>query len=454
MQILTNLDSTARASATCVGIKQKPQKSDNSFRPEIIVVIGQAQTGKDVTLNTPILASGDSDDAGVLFGFGSPLHRMAKKLFPKSDNGSKVDTYFMAVSAPKTGSSNVQKITITTEDGIKKSFDGYIKLRDLPFEAAADIAGKVATIYQNNIAVDPRNTDLNSFETSYIPFSLTKGMSASEAASEINDILTEEISLPFISTVEDNVITLTSKWIGSDSKFNIELVDNNNNSINPAEYGVSFKIETVTEAAGEGTISDEALDKLDENFGVTRVVSQYSTSNVLDILKEKFEALQNPLIAQFVVCYTSIEAPESKTVQGTWDIKKLINFGNLRSDDNVNVQIAGDFGNLKKLKYKQRNKLLLSGFSNLIRKSDGSYRLVDLVSFYHPTGKSNPVYRYDRNITVIANITYYFLNYFNNSDEWKSVILVGEDDITNNPAARKLSDVKAAVNMLIGQLGL
>ena len=43
---------------------------------------------------------------------------------------------------------------------------------------------------------------------------------------------------------------------------------------------------------------------------------------------------------------------------------------------------------------------------------------------------------------------------FRDSDEWKSVILIGENDITTNPAARTLKDVKAAVNTEISLLGV
>lgn len=43
---------------------------------------------------------------------------------------------------------------------------------------------------------------------------------------------------------------------------------------------------------------------------------------------------------------------------------------------------------------------------------------------------------------------------FRDSDEWKSVILIGKNDITTNPAARTLDDVKAAVNTRISLLGM
>jgi hypothetical protein len=79
---------------------------------------------------------------------------------------------------------------------------------------------------------------------------------------------------------------------------------------------------------------------------------------------------------------------------------------------------------------------------------------MDLVSFYHPVGNSNPLYRFDRDVTVVANVAYDFMQTFRDSDEWKSIIIIAESDVTTNPAARSLKDVKAAVNTRIGLLGI
>lgn len=138
----------------------------------------------------------------------------------------------------------------------------------------------------------------------------------------------------------------------------------------------------------------------------------------------------------------------------SWDVASLLDTGNARRDDAINVQVVGDVGKLRSLSYQERNRLLKAGFSNIVRKSDGSYRLMDLSTFYHPIGKTNPLFKFDRDVTVVGNIAYDFMATFRDSDEWKSVILIGKNDITTNPAARTLDDVKAAVNTRISLLGL
>lgn len=454
MTITKGLDISANASATSVIVKQKNQQNAANLRPEKIVCIGQAQTGQNVETNNLVLASGNADDIGVMFGFGSPLHRMARKLFPKAGNGSKVDTYFIAVEAPKNAVAEEKTLTITADEGITKSLNGYFVLNDLIFEAAADVAGKVATSSHNNPAKDTRNVDLNSYEKTVIPFTFTKGMSVEECLNALKETLEDYLELPFTMNISENTLVLTAKWAGSDSVFDFAFIDEDGNEIDSGVYGCSFKIERTKESAGVGLIGEDALALMDEELGVTRVISQYANSTVLDALQEKFEAWRTDgLIAQYVTCFSAIQAPENSTVKGTWDVSSLIDEGTKRRNDGINVQIVGDLGNLRKLTYKERDRLLKAGYSNIVKKSDGSYCLMDLASFYHPVGNSNPLFKFVRDITVVGNIAFDLMATFRDSEEWKSVILIGASDITTNPAARTLEDIKAAVNTRIALLG-
>ena len=454
MAITRTLDAGAIASATSVSVKQQNQQNAANLRPEVIVCIGQAQTGKSITPNELVLASGSADDIGVMFGFGSPLHRMAIKLFPKAGNGSKVTTYFMPVAAPSSGSPKACTKTLTAAGTVSKTFNGFIKLRDQVFEAAADVAGKVATNANNNPAKAPRGTDLNSFETKAIPFSLTKGMTAAEVAGAIKSVLDEVVEIPFTAAIESAVLTLTAKWVGSDSHFDYTITDENGDAIATATHGITLTTAETQAAAGVGSIPAAALSAMDEELGVTRVISQYATDTVLDALKEKFEAFRDGLIAQYVLCYSAIQAPENQSVPGTWDLATLISAGNARRGDAINVQIVGDYGDLRKLSYRERDSLLKAGYSNLRMKADGSYVIDDLVTFYHPVGYTNPLYRFDRDVTVVGNIAYDLMYTFRDTEAWKSIVIIADGDTTVNPAARSLKDIKAAVNARIGLLGL
>ena len=187
MAITKGLDVSAIASATSVIVKQRNQQNAANLRPELIVCIGQAQTGSRAKTNELVLASGNADDIGTIYGFGSPLHRMAKKLFPKAGNGSKVDTYFIAVEKPNNAVAEVKTLTIGAENNILKSFNGYFVLNDLTFEGAADVVGKIATSFHNNPAKDVRGIDLNAYEKTAIPFTFTKGMSVVDCCQALKE---------------------------------------------------------------------------------------------------------------------------------------------------------------------------------------------------------------------------------------------------------------------------
>jgi phage tail sheath gpL-like len=379
---------------------------------------------------------------------------MAIKLFPKAGNGSKVTTYFMPVAAPSSGSPKACIKTLTAAGTVSKTFNGFIKLRDQVFEAAADVAGKVATNANNNPAKAPRGTDLNSFETKAIPFSLSKGMTAAEVAAALKSVLDEVVEIPFTAAIDSAVLTLTAKWVGSDSHFDYSITDENGDAIATATHGITLTTAETQAAAGVGSIPAAALSAMDEELGVTRVISQYATDTVLDALKEKFEAFRDGLIAQYVLCYSAIQAPENQNVPGTWDLATLISAGNARRADAINVQIVGDYGDLRKLSYRERDSLLKAGYSNLRMKADGAYVIDDLVTFYHPVGYTNPLYRFDRDVTVVGNIAYDLMYTFRDTEAWKSIVIIADGDTTVNPAARSLKDIKAAVNARIGLLGL
>lgn len=456
--ILKSLDPNATASATSVSVVQKTSVNAADMRPEKVVVIGQYQDGKTVEENKIYLASGNPDDVGVAFGFGSPLHRMALKLFPRADNGCKVEAYFIPIKPPAVSNAQVTKLSVNVdENGVKKAFTGYIRIKNMPFEAAADIAGKIATNAQNNPAKDPRGIDLNIFEKDFIAFDISKGASEEQVLGVIQEILDEELDIPFTvekeTFEEKSFLNFTAKWQGSDSIFSVEIVDTNEKEITADEYGFSFDTTITTSASGAGSITDKTFDVLTEEMGITRVIMQYSDDITLNNAKSYFDAWHDGLTAQYVLCYSAIKAPESTTVKGTYDLQSLIEKGNKRRDDYVNVQIVGDYGDLRPLKYKERDLLLKAGFSNIVLKSDGHYQIQDICTFYHPVGKKNPLFKFDRNVCVIGNSCYDFKNYFENSDEWKSFIIVAENDKTQNPAARSLKDIKAAINTRIGLQG-
>jgi hypothetical protein len=170
--VTQTLDPNAIASATSISFQQKAQNTGAFSRDERILVIGNYTTDKSVVDNQ-IKQFFNSDDVATVYGFGSPLHRIAMKLFPKDNNGSKVSTYFMGVDG--TGTSQVMTVNILTGTPTK-NFTCYLRFKELVFESPADVVGKIATSYQVNPAKAPRKMDLNIFNKVKIPFIIDKSL--------------------------------------------------------------------------------------------------------------------------------------------------------------------------------------------------------------------------------------------------------------------------------------
>ena len=94
-----------------------------------------------------------------------------------------------------------------------------------------------------------------------------------------------------------------------------------------------------------------------------------------------------------------------------------------------------------------------AGIPNLEPLADGGYQIGDLCTFYHPIGSKKTLYMYDRDVCCLGNIAYNLMYPFKYDDNWKSVIVIGEDDVTTNPKAKKVSAFVDKVNSIIRALG-
>ena len=566
--VVKSIASDARASATGVAFYQRARTTGEYLRPEKLLFLGNSQTGKTVEDNTIYSGSGNADDAGVMFGFGSPLHRMALKAFPADGSGANVETYFLPVSEIESGTKH--KVNLSVNGTPTSNATLYFRYKEQIFEAAADIASKVATSAHSNPALDPKGIKLNAYNYENIPFTLQKGADAKTILSAIKDALDEYVEAPFTSVVDNELsataakiqsssavdctaltesdysvaysvdggerqevsigtvsaetaedvitalsghltgltlkadspeeesstytltsqtsgssskieiltpssgtdlfaalnisgtangsstiaLTLESKVKGESAKFEVEVVNSEYKPVTEADYGVSFSTAVAGEGAGLVKI-DDYLELITEELGITRVCSQFNDDNALDAMREYFQGWRTDTkIAQYVTCYTAKEFPESKLNKGTVDIDALVEFGNKRRDDQINAQIYGDFGKLRPLKWALRDKLLKAGIPNLEPLADGGYQIGDLCTFYHPQGTKKALYMYDRDVCCLGNIAYNLMYPFKYDENWNSVIVVSDDDVSTNPKARKVSAFVDKVNSIIRALGL
>lgn len=563
--VVKSINPNALASATGVTFQQQSQTTAANARPEKLLFIGNAQDGKKYEKNTIYLGSGNADDVGTMFGFGSPLHRMALKAYPVSGNGSQVDTYFLPVAAPESGVKH--KLTLTVSGKAKVNSTMYLQFKEQVFEAAADVASKVATQAQLHEEQGPKGLVLNAFQKELIPFTLQKNQNGADVLQSINDALEDYVEIPFTSLMKTGTaqaaqltgsasvdcttltesdytvglsidggetqtleigsisastaadvisavnakitgaqlgatttgavtttynlkslttgstskleitaplsgtdlfaalnisgsaigtdsesIVLEAKAAGESTKFEIDFVDSEYKPVDTEKYGISFDVDVTSEGTGLVKI-DDVLENITLELGITRVCSQFSDDLALDAMLSYFTSFRNAIYAQYVLCYTARQFTENSAVEGTVDKQVLIDIGTARREDSVNVMIAGDYGELRPLKWEERDQLLKAGISNLEPQSDGSYVIGDLVTFYHPVGKKNPLFRYDRTVCILGNMAYDLMMTFKYSDEWKAAVIIGDTDVSTKPTVRKVKDVVAAVNTRISKWG-
>ncbi len=458
MAIEKGLDPLAKASATSIIFKQRNLETGAFARQEIIALIGQYSSSKTgIDNNIPILSTGVAEDEAVRFGFGSPIHLACEKLFPRDGNGAKVPVWIVPVKDELGALASTGAISA---DGTATStFTLVIKYKELAIEQASDACGKIATRAQLNPAQDYRGIGLNSFVKKSIRIPVAKGTTATNIIALVKAIFDENPALPFTYSIDETAsiptLLLTCKFKGeAGNAITVEALDVENKVITWAVYGVDITADGLKDGAGNTNIQT-ALDNLTEEFRVTRLITQNNDETTLDKIQAWGEALRDGLVSQFAVAYHGYEYPESETVAGTIDVQAIADLGDGRNLDAVNVMIGNIYeGELRSLTYAQRDYLVKRGISNIEREANGNISLRDVVTFFHKQGVQNSIFAEDVSITKIGNIANDLREIFQYSPQFQSAILIANGEITNNPEARSINDIKAVVNSRIETYGL
>ena len=364
-----------------------------------------------------------------------------------------------SASAARIQSSSPVNCTELTEDDYYAAYsvDGGERKEILIGPISAETADDVITALSGHLTGLTLSAD--SPDEASSTFTLTSQTSG--AASKI-EILTPSAGTDLFAALNISgtangsstiVLSLESKIKGETGKFEVDVVNSEYKPVTEADYGVSFSTSVTSEAAGLVKI-DDYLELITEELGITRVCSQFSDDNSLDAMQEYFQGWRTDTkIAQYVTCYTSKEFPENNLLAGTVNVDELVEFGNGRRDDQINVQIFGDYGKLRPLKWALRDKLLKAGIPNLEPLADGGYQIGDLCTFYHPQGSKKTLYMYDRDVCCLGNIAYNMFYPFKYDENWVSVIVVNDEDVTTNPKVKRVSAFVDKINSIIRSLG-
>ena len=410
------------------------------FLPQQVALIGQGNTASTYA-TTPLLITGGASQVANAYGFGSPLHLAARQLFP--DNG----------------------------DGI-----GFVPVTVFPLEddgAAVVATGAIGATGTTQTTDQVYSIKVNNISTGNFTIPATTVPDAALAL--MKTALDAILEMPTLhGTPAAGTMAVTSKWLGeSANDIFIEIVG--------TESGLVF---AVTQPIGGAT--NPVVTAATALFGDTWYTIIIDCLNYEDVttlgLYSTFgdgrwgETVKAPLwvatgCTANLATRTAITdarktdktnalvgvAPGSRELPCVLAARGIARIAPVAASDPPNGYkgrltglTAGAVGNQENVT--QRNTSLLLGSSNTIV-IDNEIELNDTITMYHPTGETNPGFRYVVDIVKLQNIVFNLRIIFEN-DEWKGVPLLPDGTPTNSPSAKQPKNAVTVLGNLADNLGL
>lgn len=430
------------AVARAVGIKTefKTLGTSNAFiKPQRIAVIGQGSSA--VTYSTTKQQFSSADAVGGTYGFGSPLHLAALKIFPLKGLG-------------------VGSIPVTfyplEDHGSGAVAAGDITPAGVPVTETRSYQVVVNNIYSEPFLVTTSDTVATIVDKMVIAVNAVKEM-------------------PIIAADGTTKLDVTAKWKGVSG-----------NSIKLNVIGSSDEITfAFTQPAGglNNPDVDAALNQMG-NVWETLVVNcmESTDTTTLDKIKTFGDGRWSSLVKKPFVSFTGSNEVDVNTATTVPDARKTdyINaqLSSPGSDDLPFVIAAAQVAEIAKVannnpprdygarevaglipgadgdqwSYAERDQAVKAGVST-VEVVDGVVQIGDIVTYYHPTNESIPAYRYVVDIVRLQNIIYN-LDLIFGSSEWVGAPLLPDADPTINREAKKPKMAKAEMSRLTDNLSL
>ena len=446
MTVSTAISASSRASILGVKTQFKNLRpSGSQFLQKRIAVIGvpnelDVVQGEDKQLIT------SSVQAGNLYGWGSPLHLVAKELFP--DNGDGV------------GSIPVTFYPIWAGIGL----DGSDVKLDIANTASQD---EIWHVEINNVRCADFLVEAGDNDST--PALYTR------LAESINAVLDIHV------IAEDNTtsVNCSSKWGGSSSN----VVNEDSYVFVGPEGSTTQFTSTNQELHNSNPDITPALNQIGEVWE-TFVINcmEVEDTDTLDILQEFGEGRWLPFVDLPFLSFcgdvnptvsNAIAIPNSRktdrvncqiNIPGSLDLPFLI-----AARAVARIAIIADSNPPKSYQRSlldtrniapsglewtplERDQALKAG-SSTSEIVSGDPSLVDVVTFYHPDGESDPAWRYAVSHVKVWEINYSTKQIFE-GDDWAAAPLIPDDQATTNKEAKKPKMAKAAIAEMIDNLAL
>lgn len=379
--------------------------------PQRIAILAEANEANQATLDVAAREITSAQQAGELYGFGSPIYHIMRILRPLNGGGiGGIPTIVYPQAKAVGATSKILKITPT---GTATGNGTHTLL-------IAGRSGLDGVFYDINIAT---------------------GDNAAIITGKIEDAVNAVLGSPVNAVSYDYDVRLESKWKGLTANDISVTVDTNDNSL-----GITYAV--VNQQSGSGTPSISSALALFGNDWNTIVVNSYGTHAGTMALLEAFNGIPDPenptgrfsgiIMKPFIALTGSTSddptaitdakkddvtvaicpAPASAGLPLEAAANMAALFGRQAQDSphldvsgqsysDMPVPTNGSIGSMAS--YENRDSFVKKGCSTVDLVA-GRYQVQDFVTTYHPLGETPPQFRYCRNIMIDLNIRYgYYL---------------------------------------------
>lgn len=381
--------------------------------PQSIAILSEGNDANQGTMPTEGTIITTAQQAGQLYGFGSPIYSQLRILLPQQGGGLS-GIPITVFANPKSGGSTNKQIEITPT-------------------GTATANGTHTLIIAGREGLDSEFYDLN----------INIGDSTAEITAYIADAVNNILGCPVIGSDTSYEALLTSKWSGKTANEITVTVDTGNNDL-----GISYSIVSTQSGNGTPDISG-ALNQFGSTW-YTIVLNGYSTdSNTMTAL-ESFNGIPDPtnptgrytgiIMKPFVALTGSTDDNPSSFTTGRlanvtiaicpapqsagFTFEAAANMCVLcaqQMQDSPQLDVAGFaypdmpaisqqlWGGAAMSVYNTRDAIVKAGCST-VDMIAGVYVVQDFVTTYHPLGENPPQFRYVRNLNIDWNVRFgYYL---------------------------------------------
>lgn len=437
------VDASVRARVLGIETKFEPKSPTGALQlPQQIGVFAQGNTAS--TYPATKFRATRAVDVANLLGYGSPAHLIARELLPENGDGvGSIPVWFFPMAdqggATAAAGTITPSGTPTASTTWKVGING-IYSNEFSVAASASVAVRVASIVAavNAILHMPMNAVDGATVANFT--SKWKGASA-------NDLKIEVVQVSG-SSAAGNIWTVVQPTGGATNPGIQPFLDQVGSQwitlgLNALNLSDTTTLDTIS-TWGEGRYGEQ-VKKPVAMFTGTNIASVASAIAVSDARKTDRINGQIP-------------APGSKNLPFVIAARGLARIAK-RADndpafDYAGLQLTGILPGTdgEQWTFAQRDQALKAG-SSTVEVEDGVVELSDTVTFYHPTGETDPAYRYLVDIVRLQNVTFNFEQEFS-KDEWNGAPFIPDGQATTNRNARKPKSVKTAAFSVLDRLGL